>query len=177
MPHVKAPARSLITALLEHEPEKRPTAHGVLHHKWVTTHCKPADEEGEGSEPRGAGAGEPPVWWCDVAGPGCVRPTEGRYTEAHNCWQYKGEYMVCEVCYASGKVEHKDELRLVGPDLKPLAVPPPPPPPAAPAAPSDVSAPCRPPARTMAAAGQLAPLAQRPSTCSPAAHDLPMISP
>ena len=59
-------------------------------------------------------------WWCDVAGPGCIRPVEGQYPDdEHRCWSYMGQYMVCEACYRRGEgVEHMEELQLVsGPPL------------------------------------------------------------
>ena len=66
--------RSLISALLASAPEKRISAEKVLGHRWLTAHCGPA----VGAAARAQAEGPQPVWWCDVAGEGCLRPTEGR---------------------------------------------------------------------------------------------------
>ena len=48
-----------------------------------------------------------PPWWCDVAGEGCLRPTEPKrideYSCNHRCWHLNQTYMVCEVCYRAGR--------------------------------------------------------------------------
>lgn len=60
----------------------------------------------------GAAASSLP-WWCDVAGEGCLRPTEstslGQYAPDHRCWSNGASY-VCEVCLGTGQAEHKEEL-------------------------------------------------------------------
>ena len=136
LPHLTKSSKAIITQMLAKEPDKRLTCEQVLAHKWVIEFCKPTEGAAQQS-------GSTPSWWCDVAGKGCLRPTEGRYPAEHKCWAYNGEYTVCEVCYASGKALHMDELRLVdeagqaGPasavQSAPIAAaaPPAPPPPAA----------------------------------------------
>lgn len=37
-------------------------------------------------------------WYCDVAGPGCLRPEDVDYDEAHQCHE-DGEKTICDVCF------------------------------------------------------------------------------
>ena len=118
--HVKADAKVLITALLDHAPQQRPSASEILQHRWVSANVAPTGEqlpelpeeaEEAGDAPRAIG------WYCDVASEGCLRPVPPSarrpYDPAHRCWQYRESYMVCEACYHSGQAEHCEELLLL----------------------------------------------------------------
>ena len=112
LPHMTKPYRALVMALLEREPDKRLSAEKVVTHKWITTHVEPNTAGGEDGIAAASGghAGETvpsPPWWCDVAGEGCLRPTEPKrideYSCNHRCWHLNQTYMVCEVCYRAGR--------------------------------------------------------------------------
>ena len=129
LPHMKK-ERALISALLQTEPRKRLTPDQVLNSKWVTTHCEPTVEAKVVKKAPSAEV----AWWCDAAGDGCLRPSqpthEGQYDAGHRCWANNelasASYMLCEVCYNSGRAQTSDALAQVsGPPLPSEAPAPP----------------------------------------------------
>ena len=112
-------ARALIKALLA-PVDRRLSAEQVLSSEWITTFGV-AKSQAELQALQAI-----PSWWCDVAGKGCKRPKDGAYPPHHVCWK-NGDYMVCEVCYESGKgVREKRKLqRVPNPLATSNATPPP----------------------------------------------------
>ena len=135
LPAMSEDCRNLISALLvKAPPEGRLRAHQVLEHRWVLANCTPAGEgavsatytddaggglDGIAADDDSSGTAAPhPVWWCDVAADGCLRPEqpthEDQYDANDRCWAHpNGTYMVCEACHAAGCAEHMDVLRLL----------------------------------------------------------------
>ena len=109
LPHISPACRALVSGLLKSDPEKRLTAGAVLSHAWVVTHCVAATD----ARPWWYAQNR---WTCDLGGEGCVRTqSEAMSTTQVVCWAKGDEYMACDVCYRSGKVQHPDQLQMIEP--------------------------------------------------------------
>jgi len=78
------------------------------------------DEQLDEMEPLGRGRVVIFDWWCDCAGPGCLRPEQRSYTEDHRCFGYSRtikndgtDYVCCEACFTSGRAKDPDRLILI----------------------------------------------------------------